>query len=127
MTHRTLIATCLAVTLVTACRTVPILTPDAPLSPPASATLADIGRAVVAAGTDLGWVIELQESGEARGTLSLRDHQAVVKIRFSKQSLQIDYVSSLNLLHSGNDIHRNYNNWVKNLRVEIQKRVAKLS
>ena len=48
MTHRTLIATCLAVTLVTACRTVPILTPDAPLSPPASATLEDIGRAVVA-------------------------------------------------------------------------------
>ena len=53
--------------------------------------------------------------GEARGTLQLRNHEAVVKILFSKQNLQIDYVSSENLLHSGNEIHQKSNNWGKNL------------
>ena len=104
MTHVTLVAACLTVPLVVACRTAPILNPNGPLGPPASASLYDIAQAVVKAGTQLGWVIELEGPGEARETLQLRNHEEVVKTLFSKQSLQIDYVSSKNLLHSGNEI-----------------------
>ncbi|NRA10039.1 MAG: hypothetical protein HRU02_17925 [Myxococcales bacterium] len=126
MTRVTLVATCLTVALVVACRTAPILNPDGPLGPPASASLDDIAQAVVKAGTRLGWVIELEGPGEARGTLQLRNHEAVVKILFSKQNLQIDYVSSKKLYHSGNEIHRKYNNWVKKLRARIQRKVAEI-
>ncbi|MEO2164030.1 MAG: hypothetical protein ABGY29_16035, partial [bacterium] len=69
---------------------------------------------------------ELEGPGEARETLQLRNHEEVVKILFSKQSLQIDYVSSKNLLPSGNEIHHNYNNWVKKRRVRIQRKVTEI-
>ena len=126
MKLRALTTLCLIASLFVACRTAPILNPSVTLTPPASASLEEIGRAIVATGTRLGWVIQVEGPGEARGSLDLRGHQAVVKILFSKTSLRIDYVSSVNLMHSGDEIHHNYNNWVKNLQVRIQRKVAAL-
>ena len=127
MNRAILMTSFLALTLVSACRTVPISNPNVSLSPPPNASLEDIGQAIVAAGTGLGWAIQLEEPGKARGTLHLRDHEAVVEITYTKQKLQINYAGSTNLLQAGDDIHRNYNRWVKNLRVQIQRRVVRLS
>ena len=69
MTRTVLVFACLGVALTMACRTAPILSPDAPLAPPPSANLAEIRKAVIAAGTELGWVIQPQGPGVALGTL----------------------------------------------------------
>ena len=87
----------------------------------------DIGKAIVAAGSELGWSIRLQEPGTARGVIRVRNHEAAVDITYTKKNLQINYASSDNLLHSGNGIHRNYNRWVNNLRMHIQQRVSRIS
>jgi len=115
----------LIVLLVGACRTKPILNvADAPLATPPGATLEDVGAAVRRAGAGLGW--EMQETGpsEMKGTLNLRKHVAVVNIRYTLRSVSIVYVSSENLKSNGTSIHRNYNNWVNNLRARIQEEVS---
>ena len=112
--------------LATSCQLAPLLTPTANLTPPASASLADIGQAVVKAGESLGWVVTIQGSGRARALLYLRDHQAQVDVFYSKTHVEIRYVSSLNLMHMEDMINRRYNKWVKNLRIRIQRDVAKI-
>ena len=113
-------------TLGTSCQLAPVLTPTGKLEPPASASLADIGQAVVKAGESLGWVVTIQGSGRARALLYLRDHQAQVDVFYSKTHVEIRYVSSLNLMHMEDMINRRYNKWVKNLRIRIQRDVAKI-
>jgi hypothetical protein len=112
---------------VTGCRTSQILRIDATLAPPPHATLEDLERAIRAAGSDLGWKIELLGRGRMKGTLRVRSHTAEVSIRYTKEILVIDYVSSENLMHSGDTIHRNYNHWVKNLEMRIKRRIALIS
>lgn len=108
----------------TGCRTSQILRIDTTLAPPAHATLEDLEGAIRAAGADLGWKIEPWGRGRMKGTLRMRTHTAVVSIRYSKETLAIDYVSSENLGHRGDRIHRNYNHWVKNLEMRVKRRIA---
>lgn len=113
-------------TLATSCLLAPVLTPTANLAPGPSATLDDIGQAVVTAGKSLGWVVNVQRGGVARAQLDLRDHQAVVDVIYSKTHVEIRYVSSLNLMETDGLINRRYNHWVQNLRARIQRNVAKI-
>jgi hypothetical protein len=108
-----------------ACRTAPIYNvTDASYVPPASASAKDIERAIISAGASLGWDIEKAGPGKMKGTLHLRSHVAVVDITYDKKSFSIQYVSSKNLLQSGDQIHRNYNNWIMNLKQAIHREVA---
>jgi hypothetical protein len=59
-----------------------------------------------------------------KGTLRVRSHTAVVSIRYSRQALVIEHVSSESLKCSGDTIHRNYNHWVKNLEFRIKRRIG---
>ena len=111
---------------VAGCRIVPIMDVDVGLAAPQGVTIDEVGQAVMQAASELGWNVEAKEAGSAKATLRLRKHVAVVDIHYGTRSLRIDYVRSENLMASGNEIHRNYNNWVKNLSVRIQSKVAKL-
>jgi hypothetical protein len=104
-----------AVLLLAGCRTaVPYNVQNAPGTSKA-VSMADVEAAIRRAGHSLGWQIVPQGPGRAEGTLVLRDHRAVVNITYDARNYSITYKDSKNLLHSGDDIHRRYNGWVKHL------------
>jgi hypothetical protein len=110
------------------CRTAPILNPvSAPLAaaPGARVTMEDVSKAVWTAGKKLGWAIQENRPGEMTGTLSIRKHVAVVTITYDTSTFTINYKSSQNLLYQGHEIHRQYNNWVRNLARAIQAEMAR--
>jgi hypothetical protein len=58
--------------------------------------------------------------GIIKGRLQARDHVAEISIPYSATRYSINYVSSLNLMASGGQIHKSYNRWVQNLNQNIQ-------
>jgi hypothetical protein len=108
-----------------ACRTAPIYNPSAvSYAPSTSATMETVAQAIQRAGSGLGWTVEAVQPGEMKGRLELRRHVAVVSIKYDMKRFSISYVSSENLAHSGNTIHRNYNNWIRNLENAIREEVS---
>lgn len=110
------------------CRTATIQdVTKAPLgaAPRRSVSLSEVAKAIHAAGTDLGWVMQDVRPGELVGTLNLRKHVAVVTVVHDTSTFDIRYKSSQNLMHQGNEIHRKYNLWVQNLARRIQQEMAR--
>lgn len=109
-------------------RTAPILTVmAAPLGPAPGAkpTLEEVSRVIWAAGKKLGWVMQEVRPGELTGTLSIRNHLAVVTIVHDTSTFSIQYKDSRNLRYADNHIHRQYNNWVSNLSRTIQSEMVR--
>ncbi len=106
------------------CTSAPIQNANFPITPAGGTSLDAVERSIIEVGVDLGWVIEPTGPGEATGTLNLRTHMAVVRIRYDARRVRIDYVDSRNLDHHGDRIHRNYNNWIRNLEVKIQRSIG---
>jgi hypothetical protein len=88
--------------------------------------LDDVTRAIVQAGTGLGWDMRVAKPGQIVGTLRLRSHTAVVDIPYTTSSYSIIYNSSQKLNYDAekNQIHRNYNGWVQNLDKAIRNRLT---
>jgi hypothetical protein len=110
------------------CRTVPIEElSKAPLgvAPGKRVTMTDVAKAIHAAGSDLGWVMQDVRPGEILGTLNLRKHVAVVTILHDTSTFSIRYKSSQNLSAEGQTIHRKYNLWVQNLARRIQQEMGR--
>lgn len=110
------------------CRTAPIHdVVGAPLgaSPASKVTLADVAKAIHAAGTELGWIMKDVRPGELLGTLNLRKHVAVVTVTHDTTMFTIRHKSSENLLDDGQSIHRKYNLWVQNLAHRIQQKMGR--
>lgn len=82
-------------------------------------------EAIKSAGVSLGWKIRKEQEGIAMGKLYLRSHVAVVRINYSVSDYSITYVSSQNLKYDPetNEIHKNYNSWIKNLENAIEVRL----
>jgi uncharacterized lipoprotein YajG len=78
--------------------------------------------AILRAGNKLGWIMQAKADGHILGTLNLRAHQAVVDITHTASTFNIAYKDSANLRYDAakNQIHKNYNGWIKNLEHEIQ-------
>ncbi len=112
------------------CRTAAIQdVTKAPLgvAPGKRVSLPQVAKAIHAAGSDLGWVIEDVRPGEMLGTLNLRKHVAVVTIEYTTSTFDIRYKSSKNLQQQGTEIHRKYNLWVHNLAQRIQQHMGTLT
>lgn len=86
-------------------------------------TLEEIKIVIVDAGRARGWIMKDIQPGLLEGELRLRNHVAVVDIKYSTTSYNITYKSSTNLLYDGTEIHKNYNSWIQNLQEEIEKRL----
>ncbi len=113
---------------VVGCRTAPIESPliaSLAPAPGARVTLDDVSKAIWRAGKSLGWSIQENRPGELTGTLSIRRHVAVVTIVHDTSSFSINYTNSQNLMYQGHVIHRQYNNWVRNLARAIQAEMAR--
>lgn len=95
-------------------------------SNPAQLTMNDYEKAIIRAGTKRNWIFERVETGHLVGTNDVRGkHTAVVDVKFTNETFSITYKDSKNLNHdaSRNEIHPNYNHWVRNLSKDIRSEV----
>ncbi len=119
---RILLAACV-VLLLAGCTSRPIMNvTDQPVVTAAGKPLTadQVKGAVLAAGTGLGWVMTPVSPGLVNGRLLLRDHVAVVDVRYTATTYSITYKDSTNLNYRDGQIHRNYNGWIENLDRDIR-------
>lgn len=110
-------------------RTAPIMqVQDVAVTPSSSKSLpaSEVRKAIITAGTSLGWNVRDMGPGKLEATLNLRTHAVVVDIPYSAKTYSILYKSSENLQASGGTIHSNYNSWVQNLDRAIKTEIARL-
>lgn len=113
--------------MVVGCRVAPVYeVQQAPVTSPRAASVADVERVIRTAGAGLGWQMTPRGPGSLEGTLILRDHRAVVDIKFDSKTYSIKYKDSSNLGYDGSTIHPNYNGWVQNLERAIRAQLSTL-
>ena len=92
------------------------------VAPPANT--AAMERAIETALARRHWSVKEKVPGKYTAHLDERKHSATVAIVYDATNARIDYVDSTNLEYEnrpdGEVIHRNYNNWVKNLANDIK-------
>ena len=99
---------------------------DSPVPSYIKASQNEVEKAIIKATSIKGWTISKKESGYIEAGITVRGrHHAVVGIPYSDQAYSINYVSSDNLDHKGDTIHRNYNKWVTLLDRQIQAELTK--
>lgn len=116
--------------VITGCRTATMYNAtDVPLASHSSSrvTLADVTKAILAAGKRKGWVMEVARSGEVVATLTVKRYVAAVTVTYDTSRFSITYRDSSNLMHSGDEIHRRYNSWVRHLEETIQDEVKSVA
>ena len=119
---RILVAACV-VLLLAGCTSRPIVNvTDQPVVTAAGKPLTadQVRNAIIAAGTGLGWVMTPVSPGLVSGRLMLREHTAVVDVRYSATTYSITYKDSTNLNYRDGQIHKNYNGWIENLDRDIR-------
>lgn len=88
-----------------------------------NASKEQVRSAIIEAATNRGWLVEEVGEAEIAASINVRSHQASIRIPYTDESYSILYDSSLNLKQRGNQIHRNYNRWVLNLRSDIDRQL----
>lgn len=90
------------------------------------ATSDQVQKAIIEAGSSLGWIMRVAKPGEIVGTLNVRNHTAIVTIPFTTKSYSILYKDSTNLKYDAEKqtIHENYNGWIQRLDNTIRARIA---
>ncbi len=80
-------------------------------------------QAIFAAGQKKGWSMYETKQGVVDATLSRRGHEVQVTIPYTDHSYAIHYKNSTNMYYNAkkNKIHRKYNQWVRNLDLEITR------
>lgn len=91
-----------------------------------SISMKDIAKAITIAGAGLGWRMKAEGPGHMVGTLAVRDHVAIVDIKYNSETYSITYKNSTNLKYDGEYIHSNYNGWIQNLEKSINGQLAAL-
>lgn len=114
-----------ALVFLAGCRASPIYNVEnAPIEITNKHTSKDIQKAIIRAGTGLGWQMKAKKPGHIVGTLYIRQFIAVVDINYTAKSYSITYKSSSGLNYDGTNIHKNYNGWVQNLDRRIQSQLT---
>ncbi len=117
------------VLLVAGCTSRPIMNvTDQPVVNAAGKQLSadQVREVIVKAGVGLGWVMTPVSPGLISGRLALREHLAVVDIRYNGKAFSITYKDSTNLHYRDGQIHRNYNGWIENLDREIRAELLRM-
>jgi len=126
---RGLILAAASVVLLAGCRSAPVrdvINEPVVVTGEKQATLDDVERAIVRAGSALGWRMRPVAPGQMEGTLNLRSHTAIVDITYDTRTYSIKYKDSTNLGYDGRNIHSNYNGWIENLDKGIQTQLVNL-
>lgn len=122
------IAVVVATLALVACGTQPVhnVTAAPVVSSKADPSLDDVTKAIVRAGSALGWQMAPTQPGHITGTLYLRTHVAIVDVNYDQKNYSIKYRDSKNLDYDGTNIHKNYNGWIQNLDKGIRTQLSNL-
>jgi len=92
----------------------------------AKVSVAQVGEAISAAATELKWIPNSIGKNTIEARLFVRSHELFVDITYSATEYTIKYKSSKNLEYdeTKQTIHRKYAQWLRNLDVRIQKKLA---
>ncbi|HEX9184477.1 MAG TPA: hypothetical protein VF876_14575 [Burkholderiales bacterium] len=113
--------------LLVGCRIAPVYDVNqAPVTTARPISMSDVEQAIRQAGASLGWQMVPKGPGNIEGTLILREHRAVVDIKYDTKTYSIKYKDSSNLQYDGASIHKNYNGWIQNLDNGIRARLTGL-
>lgn len=121
---------CVVLAAVVGCRGGGVLyqVKDAPVQTASGkqATMDEVQKAIIGAGSGLGWQMAIAKPGEIIGTLNIRSHQAVVSIPYTTKNYSILYKDSSNLKYNAEKqtIHEQYLNWVQKLDNTIRARLT---
>lgn len=85
---------------------------------------AKVEKAIILGGMQRGWLSTKVADGHLQATINLRKHSATVDIQWDQSSYLITYKDSQNLKFKDAKIHGNYNVWVRNLNLDIQRSLA---
>ena len=91
-----------------------------------SASIQELGEAVIRAGGALGWRMQRIKPGHIVGTLFLKSLMAAVDITFNEDVYSIRYKNSSNLKYDGAEINPDYNEWIKKLDDSINREFSML-
>jgi hypothetical protein len=80
-----------------------------------TSTTNSLEKSIVSAAISLGWTAQVVDQANIIATLKIRTHRLVVDISHDDKSFSIKYKDSTNLLYDGENIHRQYDNWINNL------------
>ena len=113
--------------LLVGCRIAPVYDVNqAPITSSRAVSMSDVEQVIRQAGASLGWQMVPKGPGNIEGTLILREHRAVVDIKYDTKTYSIKYKDSSNLQYDGTQIHSNYNGWVQRLDNTIRARLTGL-
>ncbi len=86
----------------------------------------DVSKAIMRAGTGLGWQMQQEGLGRISGRIALRTHLATIDVAYDTKSYSIKYRESTGLDARDGMIHKNYNGWIQNLEKAIQSQLRLL-
>jgi hypothetical protein len=108
-------------------RQVPLTDPE-PLPVPAGLKTEQVAKAIKAALVGRNWVVAQDEPGRIVSTLNLREHMAKIEVTYDVQTIKIRYLDSGELMYAEKKgqrvIHRNYLNWIQNLRNDMNRNLT---
>lgn len=86
-------------------------------------------NAIKQAGISLGWIVKKAAPGHATAQLNLRNHMALVDIKYNQKEYSITYKNSIELNYDKEKgtIHSNYNGWIQNLNNAIQVQLSQFN
>jgi len=86
----------------------------------------DVKRAIILAGTRVGWQIQDVKPGLITATRFSSGFMAKVDITYTSDTYSINYKDSSNFKYNGQTIHPTYNKWVEDLHKSIRTNIAKM-
>ncbi len=90
-------------------------------------TRADMRKAILLAGYELKLNMKEVNNGLIKAEHSARGFTAVMDVFYTDNAFSIKYADSDNLMNDEGMINKNYNRWVRNLKLEIERAVLKNS
>lgn len=84
-------------------------------------------QAILEAGAARGWLMTPVGPGQIHAELNIRSHKVITNVTYNPQSFSVTYVDSVNMNAKKGKIHRQYANWVTNLRQDIRVKMNQAS
>lgn len=98
-----------------------------PIEPSYKLQKEQVRQAITQAAKKRGWIVTNKTPHELAAKLYVRSHHAEIQIPYSEKDYSILYVKSINLKEKKGRIHRNYNRWIRNLNIDIQRQLGAMT
>lgn len=128
MSRKVLLSFVFVMVWLVGCASAPVLESPRQANVPSGVTMANVEEAILNAMRARGWAVHDRGRGHIVADLNVRAHFARVDIRYSANSVSVEYVDSENLEYEVVDgqprIHGNFNSWMTNLIRDIERNLS---